>query len=516
MNAVKAVGDFSLQGKGIVYGGRDLVGDTFTKDTDLGDTRSFVGMPVYYDHAMSGIKSQIGTVKAWMPDDEGIDVEIELDRRHKYAEEVMSLVRKGALGLSTGALSHLVVRDGGELKRWVVGEISLTPTPAEPRTATEVKSEEGASSHADATPEPDDIHQQMSEHSDKSTEDTMSDIKDAVKQAITELAGEPVQGGVIAAPAAKTVTSRGFSNEPKEAFKHWLRTGDDIAAKATLVEGTDANGGYLVPKDFYDMIIGRRDELSLLSKARFMRLTTSRRQIDVPAQDEKSDFALVAESGSANFDEPTFGNTKTITVYNHSLAMKVSNELLRDQAANLDAFLTEEIGRAAARVTNNAIIAGTGSSQPYGILARATASETLASTTGVDFSDIMNIMGKLPDWYVENGATAWIMRNATKYAIRGLTGNYPQFRPLETGTTSDLEGFPIVVSDKIAAMGASAKSIIFGNMSYYAFVENGSLEVSRNPYLYQANYQTGIFVNYRFGGDVTQPEAFVYGVHPAS
>lgn len=344
----------------------------------------------------------------------------------------------------------------------------------------------------------------------------MSDIKDAVKQAISELAGEPVQGGVIAAPAAKTVTSRGFSNEPKEAFKHWLRTGDDIAAKATLVEGTDANGGYLVPKDFYDQIIGRRDELSLLSKARFMRLTTSRRQIDVPAQDEKSDFAPVAESGAANFDEPTFGNTKTITVYNHSLAMKISNELLRDQAANLDAFLTEEIGRAAARVTNNAIIAGTGSSQPYGILARATASETLASTTGVDFSDIMNIMGKLPDWYVETGATAWIMRNATKYAIRGLTGNYPQFRPLETGTTSDLEGFPIVVSDKIAAMGASAKSIIFGNMSYYAFVENGSLEVSRNPYLYQANYQTGIFVNYRFGGDVTQPEAFVYGVHPAS
>jgi HK97 family phage major capsid protein len=53
-------------------------------------------------------------------------------------------------------------------------------------------------------------------------------------------------------------------------------------------------------------------------------------------------------------------------------------------------------------------------------------------------------------------------------------------------------------------------------MSYYAFVENGSLEVSRNPYLYQENYLTGIFVNYRFGGDVTQPEAFVYGVHPAS
>jgi HK97 family phage major capsid protein len=471
-------------------------------------------MPVYYDHALGGLKSQIGAVKAWTPDAEGIEVEIEIDRRHKYADQVMKLVQSGALGLSTGALSHLVVRDGGEIKRWVVGEISLTPTPAEPRTLTEVKSEKGhASSSADASSKPDDTHGSITH----TAEDTMSDnIKDAVKAAIAELAGEPVQGGVIAAPAAKTVTTRGFSNEPMEAFKHWMRTGDEIAAKATLVEGTNDNGGYLVPKDLYDRIVGRRDELSLLSQARFMRLTTSRRQIDVPAQDAKSDFAVVAEAGSANIDEPTFANTKTITIYNHSLAMKVSNELLRDQAANLEAFLTEEIGRAAARATNNAIIAGTGSSQPYGILARATVSETLASTTGVDFADIMNIMGKLPSWYVEQGATAWVMRNATKYAIRALTGNYPQFRPLEVGGAGDLEGYPVAVSDKIAAMAASAKSIIFGNMSYYAFVENGSLEVSRNPYLYQENYLTGIFVNYRFGGDVTQPEAFVYGVHPAS
>jgi len=294
-SSIKAIGDYALQGRGIVYGGADLVGDTFTKATDLGETRSFVGMPVYYDHALGGLKSQIGEVKAWTPDAEGIEVEIEIDRRHRYADQVMKLVQSGALGLSTGALSHLVVRDGGEIKRWIVGEISLTPTPAEPRTLTEVKSaEDAASSSADALSVPDDT--QALTHT---TEDEMSDnIKDAVKAAITELAGEPVEGGVIAAPATKTVTSKGFSNEPVEAFKHWVRTGDDVAAKATLVEGTNDNGGYLVPKDLYDMIVGRRDELSLLSQARFMRLTTSRRQIDVPAQDAKSDFSLVAESGS--------------------------------------------------------------------------------------------------------------------------------------------------------------------------------------------------------------------------
>ena len=158
-SSVKAIGAYALRGRGIVYGGRDLEGDTFTKSTDLGETRPFVGMPVYYDHALGGLKSQIGTVKAWMPDSEGIEVEIEIDKRHKYAQQVMELVKSGALGLSTGALSHLVVRNAGEIKRWVVGEISLTPTPAEPRTITEVKSTEGTVvSSATASPTPDDTH----------------------------------------------------------------------------------------------------------------------------------------------------------------------------------------------------------------------------------------------------------------------------------------------------------------------------------------------------------------------
>jgi len=80
-HAIKAVAPFTLKGTGVVYGGEDLTGDRFSKDTDFGGTRPFVGMPVYYDHALGGIKSQIGTVKVWTPTDTGIDVQIELDRR---------------------------------------------------------------------------------------------------------------------------------------------------------------------------------------------------------------------------------------------------------------------------------------------------------------------------------------------------------------------------------------------------------------------------------------------------
>lgn len=137
--AVKAIdpgNPYLIHGPGIVRGGRDLVGDTFTKATDHGFARSPIGMPVYYDHAQRGIKSQIGTVTGYEDEGDYIDFTIELDRRHKYINEVLQLEDQKALGLSSGAVGHLVVRQQGELKRWIVGELSLTPTPAEPRTNT--------------------------------------------------------------------------------------------------------------------------------------------------------------------------------------------------------------------------------------------------------------------------------------------------------------------------------------------------------------------------------------------
>lgn len=133
-HAVKKIGDYLLRGYGVVFGGQDLTGDTFTKATDLGQGRSFVGLPVFYDHALAGVKSQIGAVKAYEFADDGLIFEIEIDKAKRYADTVMALAESGALGQSTGAVAHLVYNEKGEMKRWIIGEVSLTPTPAEPRT----------------------------------------------------------------------------------------------------------------------------------------------------------------------------------------------------------------------------------------------------------------------------------------------------------------------------------------------------------------------------------------------
>lgn len=512
MHAVKQVAEYIVRGRGVVFGGVDLTGDKFTKSTDFGESRSFVGMPVYYDHGLSSLKSQIGTVKVWKTDDEGIDVDIEIDRRHKYAKQVMALVRKGVLGLSTGAISHLVVRDDGELKRWVIGEISLTPTPAEPRTMANSDAKAVQQVDYDSTAV---ISSNKLVSKTKELITMSDDIKAAVKAAIEEMAGEPVRGGVVSgqAPATKKLTTMGNSNDQMATLNHWLRTGDEVAAKAVLVEGTGANGGFLVPQDYAQQIIDKRDETWIGAKLPMQRYNTTGQIFNAVSQNQKSDFAFVAESGAFNQDEPTFSNN-AITIYTASLGMLVSNQLLRDQAMDLEGFLAREIGRAYARFLNDKMINGTGSSEPFGILSRVTNTETLVSATGIDASDVINIVHKLPSAYADDTASVgWVMRNTTLGAIRALTGNFFSFQATPQGGIDNLYGKPVAITDKIPAMATTAKAIIFGNFNYYAFVENLGLEISRNPYLYQANYQTGIFCTTRWGGDVTQPEAFVLGVN---
>ncbi|MAU09637.1 MAG: hypothetical protein CL607_07440 [Anaerolineaceae bacterium] len=114
---------------------RDLEGEYFTQDTDLGigwyDRR-----PVLYHHGLDGhLKAAvIGQIDRLQPDHVGIWAEAQLDLRQRYVQVVNHLVERGLLSWSSGSLPHLVqVAEDGRIVRWPIVEGSLTPTPAEPR-----------------------------------------------------------------------------------------------------------------------------------------------------------------------------------------------------------------------------------------------------------------------------------------------------------------------------------------------------------------------------------------------
>ncbi|MCS6836113.1 MAG: phage major capsid protein [Anaerolineae bacterium] len=116
---------------------RDLHGDYFSPQTELG-LDWYERRPMLYQHGLdTSLKaSLIGQIDHLHADELGLWAEAQLDLRHRYADHIRRLIDQGALFWSSGSLPHLVQREAdGHLRRWIIVEGSLTPTPAEPRLA---------------------------------------------------------------------------------------------------------------------------------------------------------------------------------------------------------------------------------------------------------------------------------------------------------------------------------------------------------------------------------------------
>jgi len=140
LNAVKILAQdesmVTVGGYGVVFGGKDLEGETFQADTDY-MLDLVPNKLVFYEHAQRpDVGHKIGTVASEdvMVDETGLWIQAELDKSAGYVDAVLKLIEKGALGWSSGSVAHLARRDNGVIKTWPLVEFSLTPTPAEPRT----------------------------------------------------------------------------------------------------------------------------------------------------------------------------------------------------------------------------------------------------------------------------------------------------------------------------------------------------------------------------------------------
>lgn len=120
----------------------DLTGDFFTKDTDFGFEES-LKTPVWFHHrrplkTKDGVKTITVREKigegVLTKDDNGVLIEAILYNRKQYEKGL------AAMGWSSGTSAHTTEREkkgsANYVKQWFLGhDASVTPTPAEPRTA---------------------------------------------------------------------------------------------------------------------------------------------------------------------------------------------------------------------------------------------------------------------------------------------------------------------------------------------------------------------------------------------
>lgn len=319
------------------------------------------------------------------------------------------------------------------------------------------------------------------------------------------------QKSTVGAPNVNTKTKLGDSEE--RAFAHYLRTGDASGISEARAYnntdmniGTQADGGYAVPTGLYNQIIARRDELSLVPKLGLRQIPGKGLTVNVAIDGEADTlFAAVSEAGNVLQDAPAMG-TKAFTLAKYAKYITLSWELLRDEDANLMAFINDWVARGIAATENSLLITEA--------LASGTAGLTLDAAAAIGAAEIPELEGKLMPEY-QDGAQ-WIMHPTTYAYLRGLFGTSQfTFNPGWNGTTPGF-GYPVNLSSYATALAASAKSLIFGNFNFMGIRRGTSLQVLNDPYTGAGTGQTKMWFWFDAVFGVLQAEAIQYATHPSA
>ena len=299
-------------------------------------------------------------------------------------------------------------------------------------------------------------------------------------------------------------------------FNNYLAGKDLKEAMNTMTEGTDADGGYLVPISYQNTVLAKLNQTSATRGISNVIGTESTRNI--PTEGAAPTFAWVDEEGAYGQTDSKVGNVQ-LGAYKLGGIIKVSEELLQDNMINFESYMAGQIAQGIDNAEAPAFATGNGTLKPtgYSVTAPTGTSSTTAAVAAVTADELIDIFYDLSAPYRKNAS--WRMTDKTEKAIRKLkdtNGAYIYDAALDSEGRPSLLGKPIVIDNSMAELGAGNKFAVIGDFNYYQIADRGGMSIQRLNELYAGTGMVGFKVHKRLDAKVTMAEAFNAGTNAAS
>jgi len=319
----------------------------------------------------------------------------------------------------------------------------------------------------------------------------------------TPITGKP------AAPAGEEKTGRATA-EYRKSFWNVMRSKmPSPEVMNALQVGTDSEGGYLVPDEFERTLVEALEEQNIFrTLAHVIQTSSGDRKIPVVAS--KGSASWVGEEGAIPESDDSFGQV-SIGAYKLGTMIKVSEELLNDSVFDLEAYISREFARRIGNKEEEAFFTGDGTGKPLGVLAETGGAEvgvTAAGAAAFTADEIFDLFYSLKAPY--RRSAVFVMNDASVKALRKLKDNNGQYlwQPsLTAGAPDTLLNRPVYTSAFMPALAAGAKSILFGDLSYYWVADRQGRSFRRLGELYAPTGQVGFLATQRVDGKLILPEA---------
>ncbi len=268
----------------------------------------------------------------------------------------------------------------------------------------------------------------------------------------------------------RSIPRQGIDLTPEQ--RRVLNSGFEQRALGTT---SGAVGGFTVPPAFYDALLVARKTFGGMRSGPTTKITTEAGQdLPIPTADDTANVgAILAENTQVPQQDVAFGS-KTLKSHTYtSKLILVPYQLLQDSAFDLEGFLSARLGERIGRIENTHFTTGDGVSKPRGIVADAAAGVVAAAgnTIKVDYDHLIDLQHAIDPIY--RPQAAYMFHDSTLKIIRKMKDS--QGRPLwspgilgQLGATPDtILEHAYVVNNDMPVMAASAKSILFGDLSRY-------------------------------------------------
>jgi len=539
---------FTVGGYGVLFGGRDLEGEHFEKETDFWLDRLTRTPPVLYQHGKDdrARKVTLGHATIDDPDDIGLWVEAQIELASEYAQAIRELIDRKVLGWSSGTAGHLAERDGALIKSWPIVEMSLTPTPAEPRTlgVAEIRSltdwaerltellpetegdsvaeDKAAEAPAETITEPETIavikERTMTEEI-KGTAVSEDAVADKVFERLSRLLNESpaMQKAFNAMPEGTDhAEEKSFADFIISVQRHDTKRIEKVY-KTALSEESGAVGGYLVPVEYANQILRLAAERSIVRTQNPTIVNMTTREFDFPALDHTGSTAgidnrlggVVAtwteEAGEKTETEPRFKNVKLIyhELSGYTLA---SAQVRMDAGPMLESLLRELFADAIAFTEDMAFLNGDGVGKPLGVLKSGVLLSEVAASSSLINADLLAMLELfLP---TRPGAGVWFAHPKTlsKLAIiadgSGAANNFIWATDAAAPIPTMLYGKPLIFTDRMPVLPAGTSATQIGGMlladwSQYIIGDRAGLQIDFSEhYKFINNQGTWRFAKY--------------------
>jgi len=270
--------------------------------------------------------------------------------------------------------------------------------------------------------------------------------------------------------------------------------------------GTETEGGYLVPNEFERTLISALEDFNIMRRLA-RTVSTASGELQVPVVATRGTAAWIEEAELIPESDGSFGQV-TLKAHKMATVLKVSHELLSDAAFPLESFVANDFARRLGALEEEAFISGDGDKKPMGVLNDAIVGHTAASPTAITFDDVIKLFYSLRTPY--RGQAAFVTNEQTVMALRKLkdeSGQYLWMPSLTEGTPQTILGRPVYVSVFMPTMEADAKTLLFGDFSYYWIADRQGRSFERLNELFSMTDQIGFKATQRVDGRLILPEA---------